>query len=101
VLGATLMVLAVANGFGSWLLRSSVCQWLGKVSFPVYLIHFVILCSVASYVYTLVSDKSWALPLVLTCYLLTSYVAAAIFRIVDTAAISVSAWCGAKLFPAQ
>jgi peptidoglycan/LPS O-acetylase OafA/YrhL len=99
VLGATLIVLAVANGFGSWVLRSSICQWLGKVSFAVYLIHFVILCSVTCYVYTLVSDRSWALPLTFACYLFTSYLAAAILGIIDAAAIFSSAWCGAKLFP--
>jgi peptidoglycan/LPS O-acetylase OafA/YrhL len=99
VLGAVLIVFAVANGLGSWLLSSSICQWLGKVSFSVYLLHFIILCSLASYVDTVFSEETWALPLVLTCYLVSCYVAAAIFRLVDVAAIYVSASIGRLLFP--
>jgi len=59
VSGAVLIVIAVANGFGSRILRSSACQWLGKVSFAVYLVHFIVLCSVISYLYTIVSEESW------------------------------------------
>ena len=99
VCGAVLIVFAVANGLGSRILRSFVCQWLGKLSFAVYLIHFIVLCSVISYLYTIVSEEPWALPLVFICFLGCSYLAAAVFMIVDSVAISVAAWIGKKLFP--
>jgi peptidoglycan/LPS O-acetylase OafA/YrhL len=50
-IGAFFLVVAVKNGFGKSVLRSSFCQFLGKISYPLYLIHFIILGSIACWLF--------------------------------------------------
>lgn len=52
-IGAFFMVTAVVNGFGRVFLETSFFQFLGKISFSLYLVHFIILCSFSSGLYIL------------------------------------------------
>lgn len=51
LIGALCLVAAVANGCGQKILESRVCQFLGEISFPIYLLHFLIICSLSSALY--------------------------------------------------
>ena len=59
-LGALFMVLPVVNGLFHGLFSSKLGRFLGKISYSSYLIHFIILCSITSYIYILL-PKSFLL----------------------------------------
>jgi len=50
-LGATLLCAAVLSGFGQRFLDRPAVQYLGRISFSIYLLHFIVLCSLASAFY--------------------------------------------------
>ena len=51
LIGALLLVAAIANGAMQKFLGSRICQFFGEVSYPIYLLHFLILCSLSSAIY--------------------------------------------------
>ena len=98
-IGAILVTSAVINGWGGRFFDSRPIQALGRVSFSLYLIHFVVLCSLASFVYLHLAPGRLALLTNLILYLAASLVAAALFhKCVDKPAIRLSHRFAARLF---
>jgi peptidoglycan/LPS O-acetylase OafA/YrhL len=67
--GAALLVIAVINGFGSKFILSNFIQRLGKISFSIYLIHFILLCSVSSWIYISIEQSVLILVMNFALYL--------------------------------
>ncbi|MDR6819718.1 peptidoglycan/LPS O-acetylase OafA/YrhL [Neorhizobium sp. 2083] len=88
-IGAAFLVAAVCkSGTGKALLESTVPQFLGRISYSLYLLHFIVLCSVASYVIVLFGVEPFGLTLSLVVYLFVAITASAVFTdYVDTFAI--------------
>jgi peptidoglycan/LPS O-acetylase OafA/YrhL len=90
-LGALGLVAAVVNGAGAWLLLTRPVQYLGQVSFPMYLVHFIILASLACTLYVALPAGLPVLAGIFALYLLVTLLLAQGFeRWVDRPAISVS-----------
>ncbi|WP_105441334.1 acyltransferase [Neorhizobium sp. T25_13] len=87
--GAVLLVAAVCRaGTARMLLESPIPQFLGKISYSLYLIHFIILCSAASYTIVLLGADPFGLTISLAVYLLATIIASAFFtRYIDSYAI--------------
>jgi len=73
--GSLLIIYAtMTNGQLFALFNGRLCQWLGRLSFTLYLIHVLVICSVSSYVYLLFTDHGWATHWVLWGTLLITIV---------------------------
>jgi peptidoglycan/LPS O-acetylase OafA/YrhL len=76
------------------LLEKRPLQYLGKTSFALYLVHFTVMSSLASYIfYRLVPEIGYKGGLLITCVIslsVTFLVASAFTRYVDVTAISIS-----------
>lgn len=89
--GAVSLTIAVVNGFGKHFLGSRLIQYLGKISFPLYLLHFIVLCSLSCSIYISRPPTKLNLAINLFVYLLTCFIAASVFeKMVDQPAIKVS-----------
>ena len=83
-LAAISLVLSVIQGFGSLFLQSPLCRYLGRWSYSLYLIHFLVLASWASWLYGFLEQESLQDPLTLIGYLVASFCLSAILtRLVD------------------
>ena len=95
--GAMLVFVGVMlSGSGRSFLAMPLAQWLGKVSFSVYLLHFPILLTVGCAVFTLLPD-SYALACVLSALVgitLTFFLAALFEKYVDRRSVSLSKQIG-------
>lgn len=90
-IGAFLITASVVHGFASKFFQSKFSQFLGKVSFSVYLLHFVILCSLSSYLYVTMPKDSIYLLLNFSVYISLCFFVAYIFEfLVDKPAIKIS-----------
>jgi peptidoglycan/LPS O-acetylase OafA/YrhL len=88
-IGAIALIAAIAQGYGSSLLNRRPFQWLGQISFGLYLVHFPLLCSLGCWVYLFHSGSAIWLVAVLIIYLGASLVVAHGFsRSVDRWSIS-------------
>lgn len=88
-LSALLMVAALANGFGRTWLESRVPQFLGRISFSIYLLHFLVLCSLSSHLFLAAPASPGWLLLNFSIYLTVCFLLAALFyRWVDLPAIA-------------
>jgi peptidoglycan/LPS O-acetylase OafA/YrhL len=98
-LGAILVTASVIHGFGSKVFQSRVAQFLGKISFSIYCIHFIVLCSLASFLYIHLPSGKLFLGLNLLCYISTCFIAAYLFeKFVDRNSISISHSFSSRLF---
>ena len=50
--GAALVVLAVVNGAGAKIFQHPTIQYFGRISYAVYLLHFLVLCSLSCWLYS-------------------------------------------------
>lgn len=83
-LAAISLVLSVIQGFGSVFLQSPLCRYLGRWSYALYLIHFLVLASWASWLYGFLEHEPFQDPLTLIGYLVASFCLSAILtRLVD------------------
>ena len=83
-LGAISLVLSVIQGFGSVFLQSPLCRSLGRWSYALYLIHFLVLASWASWLYGFLEDEAFQDSLTLIGYLVACFTCSAILtRLVD------------------
>ncbi len=87
-----------------WVLERRPTQFLGRVSFSLYLLHFLVLGSYASYLFT-VLPAGWAYPWRALAVLLPTVVvalsAAYVYaRLVDEPAIRFAGWLYARVFTA-
>jgi len=97
--GAALAVLSIVHsGVGERVFTSSLAMFLERVSFPVYLIHFQVLCSLGAGLFlwleqTIVGSSAsfLSLAIVFVVYILTTFaLASTIFLQVDKKAIAVA-----------
>ena len=90
-LGEILLTAAIVNGFAARLFQSAFAQFLGRISYPLYLLHFIILFSLACALYIRLPTGPASLLMVFVAYLGTTFVASYYFaRYVDSAAIRIS-----------
>lgn len=100
--GAVLLTAAVTQGFGKSFLEHRVIQFLGRISFPLYLIHFIVLNSMACRLYLHFPQSHLFLALEFVAYVFTCFLLAGIFeRYIDKNAIRVAHRTTSKLFAAQ
>jgi peptidoglycan/LPS O-acetylase OafA/YrhL len=89
--GAIFMIIAVSNGVASRLLNSNVCALLGRLSYSIYLVHFVVICSFSSCLYLLLPKSFGYLLLNLLFYIVVLIVFASIFeRYIDRTSVALS-----------
>jgi peptidoglycan/LPS O-acetylase OafA/YrhL len=50
-LGAIFLTISIANGFASRVLNGQIFQFLGRLTFSLYLVHFIVLSSICSWMY--------------------------------------------------
>jgi peptidoglycan/LPS O-acetylase OafA/YrhL len=87
-LGACLLVSGVINGFGARFLQTRPVQFLARVSFSLYLTHFLVLCSLSCALYLLLPASPWAMALNFLAYLVVCLLLAGVFtRLVDQPAM--------------
>jgi peptidoglycan/LPS O-acetylase OafA/YrhL len=91
---ALIVLAAISSPAFQTLLRSQICQFLGRISFSLYLIHFPILGSLASTLFLHFGQNSaFGLCIVLAVYLAAVLIVATIFEtLVDRNAVAVSRW---------
>lgn len=98
-LGAACVCAAVLSGLGSGLLNRPVVQFLGRISFSIYLLHFIVLCSLSAAFYTHFPRDALHIGIGFIVYLAACVGAAWLFeRWVDRPAIALSRRFGAMLF---
>ena len=89
--GAILMTVAVINGFGRKFFEFRFIQFLGRISYSMYLLHFIILCSLTSFVYVLLPNDNLSLLFNFALYVVVCFLVSSIFeRYVDRRAIDIS-----------
>jgi peptidoglycan/LPS O-acetylase OafA/YrhL len=90
-IGACLVVASIINGYGKRFFLFSTIQFLGRISFSLYLLHFLILCSLACGIYVFLPVNKWAIALNFILYLSTCLFFAKFFtRYIDKASVSTS-----------
>lgn len=91
MIGAVCLCASVLSGIGRDLLASRPVQFLGRISFSIYLLHFIVLCSLSSALYVLLPRAPFYLALQFLVYVSICVLAAWVFeRWVDRPAIAVS-----------
>ena len=97
--GAVLLCSAVVQGLGSKILESKTCQFLGKISFSFYLIHFIILCSFSAFMYIKLPKTAFFLCINFLISSALSILLSMIFeKTIDRNSIKISRWFASKLF---
>jgi peptidoglycan/LPS O-acetylase OafA/YrhL len=90
-IGAVLLTAAVVHGTGSRLWSGALGRFLGRTSFAVYLLHFILLCSLACHAYLWLPPGMLSLALVLALYLASCYGLSVVFeRYIDRPSIELS-----------
>jgi peptidoglycan/LPS O-acetylase OafA/YrhL len=87
-LGAIFLIMGVANPQPARWWSSPPLLWLGRLSYSLYLTHFIVLVSLASIIWLVLPKTVMVTVLVLICYLMLCLLLAYLFwRYVDTFAI--------------
>jgi peptidoglycan/LPS O-acetylase OafA/YrhL len=90
VVGACCLMTGVIGGVGRSFLDSRPVQFLGRQSFALYLMHFIVLCSIGSHLYLALYDTVGLVP-VFVLYLGSCLAISVLFtRLVDRPAIAAS-----------
>ena len=98
-IGGILITAAVIKGFGAKIFESRIAQFLGKISFSIYLLHFIILCSLSSFLYIHFPQNNLFLMVNFCVYILVAFISAAIFeKFIDRKAINISHKFSSKIF---
>jgi peptidoglycan/LPS O-acetylase OafA/YrhL len=98
-IGAVLVTLSVLQGFGSKVFQSRLFQFLGRISYSIYLIHFIVLCSLSSFVYVHLPQSKLFVGINFVMYVVVCFGVSMIFeKIVDKGAISISHKFSSKIF---
>jgi peptidoglycan/LPS O-acetylase OafA/YrhL len=98
-IGAVLVTLSVLQGFGSKVFQSRLFQFLGRISYSIYLIHFIVLCSLSSFVYVHLPQSKLFVGINFVMYVVVCFGVSMIFEeIVDKGAISISHKFSSKIF---
>lgn len=98
-IGALFVTAPIVHGFGTKFFQSKVLQFLGTISFPLYLLHFIVLCSFSCWLYLLLPQNPMTLCLNFTLYLLVAIGLSILFeKYIDQSAIRLSHWFSSLLF---
>jgi peptidoglycan/LPS O-acetylase OafA/YrhL len=99
VCGAILMVGSLVSGFGKFFFESHIPRFLGKISYSLYLIHFLVLCSVTSTMYIALPKTVFYLTLNFIGYIIFCLATAVLFEyFIDSKAINFSKNVSSKIF---
>jgi peptidoglycan/LPS O-acetylase OafA/YrhL len=99
VFGAILITLSVIQGFGAKLFESRMVQLLGRFSFSIYLIHFIVLCSLSSFFYIHLPQTKLFLLVNFALYFFACFTCSIIFeKMIDKNSIRISHNFCAKIF---
>ncbi len=97
-IGATCVCAAILSGLGQQLLRRPLVQFFGRISFSIYLLHFLILCTLSAAFYAHFPRDPLHLGIGFVLYLLACIASAWLFeRWIDRPAINASRRFGAFL----
>lgn len=97
-IGAACVCAAVLSGWGQGLLNRPLVQFLGRISFSIYLLHFIVLCSLSAAFYAHFPRDALHLGAGFVLYLAACVGAAWLFeRWIDRPAIAISRRFGAML----
>ena len=98
-IGALLITASIVHGFGARFFQSRPLQFLGTISFPLYLLHFIVLCSFSCWLYLLLPQNPMTLCFNLALYLLVAIGLSILFeKYIDQPAIRFSHWISSLLF---
>ena len=98
-LGALCLTAAIVQGFGRRFFEHGIVQFLARISFSLYLLHFIVLCSLASWFYLHSPQQYLWLLANFALYLAVCFLAAHLFETwVDRGAIRISHRFSARLF---
>ncbi len=91
-IGAIFIVISVINGGGKILFSSKLGLYLGKVSYSMYLLHMIVLCSLSSFIYISFPEisKMYLLLNLLTYLLIVIFLSHIFTKYVDKLAINIS-----------
>jgi peptidoglycan/LPS O-acetylase OafA/YrhL len=89
--GAVLITLSIVQGFGSKIFENSAAQFLGRISFSIYLLHFIVLCSLSSFVYIHLPQSKLFLFLNFILYLFICFLVSIVFEsVIDKKSVRIS-----------
>lgn len=101
-IGAVCLCASVLSGFGHRLFTKPAVQFLGRISFSLYLLHFIVLSSLATSLYVHFPREPLYLFVCFASYLSVCVLSAWVFeRWVDRPAISISRRFSACLYPRE
>jgi peptidoglycan/LPS O-acetylase OafA/YrhL len=90
-IGALCLTYAVLNGFGAKILESRVGQYLGNISYSLYLTHFILLCSVFSYIFVMLPSGPLSVLVIFAVYIPIIFLFAHLFTtLVDAPSMRLS-----------
>lgn len=99
-IGALCLTAAIVHGFGRRFFEHAIVQFLARISFSLYLLHFIVLCSLASWLYLYWPHTGVYLAANLLLYVGVCCALASVFeRHVDQGAIRLSHRFATKLMP--
>jgi peptidoglycan/LPS O-acetylase OafA/YrhL len=98
-IGALCITAPIVNGFATNFFQSRPLQFLGKISFPLYLLHFIVLCSLSCWLYLICPRYLLMLLLNFIVYILAAIGLSLLFeKYVDQPAIRLSHQFSSLLF---
>ena len=101
-IGALLVVVTMINGLGRSVLEARVVQFLGVISYPLYLIHFMVLSSAACALYLRLPRSTPSLAAIFGIYMAICILAASLFeKYVDKPSISAANVVSSKLMQSK
>ncbi len=87
-LSALSLVVAIKSGFGDRFLKSYIIQYFGKISYSLYIIHFLIMSSISCYLYAILPKTEYYILANFMIYLLILFGASSLFeKFIDRPAI--------------
>ena len=90
-IAALSLVLAIKSGFGAKVLMSNIVQFLGKVSYPLYMLHILILFSISCYLYNFLPKTNLYIFINFVIYILLTLVCSSLFeKFIDKPAVDYS-----------
>lgn len=93
-IGAILLVAPIVQGCGKKIFESGIFQFFGKISFSLYLLHFLVLCSFSCSLYCLLPKTDLALILNFFLYFSVSVLLSLVFYLyIDLPAIRFARYC--------
>jgi peptidoglycan/LPS O-acetylase OafA/YrhL len=78
-IGALCLTYAVLNGYGAKILEARFAQYLGNISYSLYLTHFILLCSVFSYAFVVFASGPLSILVIFLTYIPIIFLFAQLF----------------------